>query len=269
MPETIRFRSETIAWWSALHAAAESLGRVHRWDAVDHGPRDRGAAGMEQHGTETLLLCLAGTARIEDGRTRIDLARGDAVVIGPGAWHSHAPLRAGAIVYQQGVFGGRSDFWLESADLTMVATWPEEPARRYLTTIHGERDEKRRRATLAALLAHLRHESAEPLTTQGSAITAMEMAMWQNLHRTDVIARVVAASGRSRAQAYRLYRAHWGKGIATMVRNARLELARALLTRPLPVSEVAARVGIRERSVFARAYRRRWGKAPSHEIESK
>lgn len=263
MSETIHFRSETIAWWSTLLATGRAIGRVHRWDAISHGPPNGGAANFEQHATATMVLCLVGVSRLEDECTRLDLARGDAVVISPGAWHRHAPLRPGSVTYRQGVIAGRSDFFLESSNLLMIASWPEEPARRYLREIDLEADEERRRSMLAALIMHLSNETARPLPTHGSIAMAMEVALRRNLHRGDVVQRIVEASGRSRAQAYRLFQAHWGVGISSAVRHARLELAHELLLRGLPVIEVAARVGIHERSVFTRAYRRYWKEAPS------
>lgn len=265
MPETVRFRSETIHWWSLLMAAAERLNRVHRWDARAHGPRGS-AQGMEQHPTDTLVLCLAGIARIEDGHDRLDLGVGDAVVIRPGAWHHHAPLRHGTVVYRQGIISGRSDFFLESADLLMIASWPAEPSHRLLAAMGEADEEDHRRHRLAELLTQLRGEVAEPLPSQGDAVVAMEYSLWSSLHRSDAAERIVAASGRSRAQAYRLFRERWGAGIASVVRSARLELARALLQAGLPVAEAAERCGIRNPSVFARAYHRHWGTAPSRDV---
>lgn len=257
MAETLRFRPEAVAWWTALMQAGGRLGRVHRWDVSAAGP-----AGLEQHPTDTLVLCLAGSARIEDGRRRLDLAAGDAVVVRPGAWHRHAPLRPGAQVYQQGVIAGRSDFFLEDQRLRLVASWPEQPARRLLAAIGSEPAEPGRRDRLRELLARLAGESIEPLPAAHPAVLAMEYALWQNLHRPDASARVLAASGLSRVQAWRVFRARFGGGVASVLRRERMELARTLLAGGLGVAETARRCGIRDRTVFARAYRRRWGHPP-------
>lgn len=262
MQENVRFLPQTVAWWSRLMEVGRSPGRVHRWLAAEHGPTSAGMV-LEQHSTDTLALCLAGTIRIEDSRGRLDLAAGDAVVIRPGAWHRHAPLRTGTLVYQQGVLAGRSDFFLADNVLRMFASWPEQPAWRLLAAIGAEPDEEARRGRLRDLFAHLATESAGPLPVAHPAMLAMEYALWQHLHRPDCVARVVAAGGLARAQAYRLFRGRWGCGIASAVRRSRLALARELLLDGMALAEVAARSGIRDRSVFSRAFRRQWGEAPS------
>jgi AraC-like DNA-binding protein len=260
--ETIRFRPEIVAWWPRLMGAGARLGRVHRWEVAGRGPDD-GVQGLAQHGTDTLVLCLGGAARIEDGHVRLDLGSGDAVVVRPGAWHRHARLRRGALVYQQGVIAGRSDFFLADEGLRVDASWPEQPAWSLLAAVGAAEAEDERRTRLAALLAHLAGETAEPLPVLHPAVLAMEYAIWENLHRPDVVARTLAAAGVSRVQAYRLASRRWGLGIATVVRRARLDLARSLIEGGMAVGEAARRSGIPERSVLARAYRRRWGEPPS------
>jgi AraC-like DNA-binding protein len=256
MAETVHFRPEAIAWWSALLGIAPRLGRCHRWEARDHGPADAGD-GAEQHPTDTLVLCLAGAARIEHGRRRCDLAPGDALVLRPGAWHRHAPLRRGALLYRQGAIAGRSDFFLEDHRLRIVAAWPEHPARGLLAAIGAAADEAERRGRLADLLGHLAREAVEPLPATHPACLPMEYALFEHLHRADAVARIVRASGLSRAQAYRVFRSRWGAGIAAAVRGERVELGRALLADGIPPAEVAARCGMPGRGTFARALARR------------
>lgn len=262
MQENVRFLPQTVAWWSQLMAVGQQPGRVHCWTASEHGPTGTDVV-LEQHSTDTLVLCLAGSVRIEDGRSRIDLGAGDAVVIRPGAWHRHAALRSGTLVYQQGVLAGRSDFFLADGSLRMFASWPEQPAWQLLSAIGSSADEDARRQHLRRLFAHLSTESAGPLPTTHPAVLAMEYALWQHLHRPDCVTRVVAAGGLARAQAYRLFRTRWGCGIATAVRRSRLALAHELLANGMPLRDVAARSGIRDRSVFSRAFRRQWGMPPS------
>jgi AraC-like DNA-binding protein len=262
MQETIRFRPEIVAWWPKLLGAGGRLGRVHRWEAAGRGPAGE-VHGLEQHHTDTLVLCLDGTARIEDGRLRLDLAAGDALVLRPGTWHRHARLRRGALVYQQGVIAGRSDFFLADDGLRVIASWPEQPAWSLLAVVGATEDENERRQRLADLLGHLASEIVEPLPVQHPAVQAMEHALWEHLHRPDALRRIFAAAGVSRVQAYRLATRHWGLGVASVLRSARLDLARALIDGGMAVGEAGLRCGIPERSVFARAFRRRWGEAPS------
>ena len=77
--QSLRFRPEVVDWWLALRALAEHPGRVHRWSAAEHPPAPDQT--LEQHGTVTLIACLRGVCRIEDGRARIDLRAGDVVLV--------------------------------------------------------------------------------------------------------------------------------------------------------------------------------------------
>ena len=221
MLATIRFTPELVVWWPLLMGIRGRLGRIHRWEPAGRGPTG-GSQVLEQHPTDTLVLCLQGSARVEDGRTRLDLAAGDALVLRPGTWHRHAPIRRGSLHYQQGVVAGRSDFFIADDRLRVSASWPEQPSWRMLSAIGASADEDGRRHGLAALLEHLATESAEPVPAEHPAVLAMEYTMWQQLHRPDTVARIVAASGLSRVQAYRLFGRHWGMGIAAAVRRARL-----------------------------------------------
>lgn len=260
--ETIHFRPETVAWWASLLGSAPRLRRCHRWEPRDHGPA-RSGDRLEQHPTDTLVLCLAGSARVEHGRKRCDLAPGDALILRPGAWHRHAPLRRGALVYRQGVMAGRSDFFLEDHRLRVVAAWPEHPARDLLRGLGEAATEDDRRRLLGELIGHLANESVEPLPAAHPACLPMEYALWEELHRPDTVERIVRASGLSRAQAYRVFRGRWGVGVATAVRTQRLELARALLGGGIPVAETAARCGMPSVGAFSRAFTRLWGGPPS------
>jgi AraC-like DNA-binding protein len=262
MPAYVNFQPQTIAWWTRLMEVGQRLGRVHRWTAAEHGPSPS-LMELQQHATDTLVVCLSGTARIVGARCRLDLSAGDALVLRPGAWHHHANLRTGGLVYQQGVFAGFSDFLFASPEMLMFANWPEQPARRMLSAVGTAEMESDRRQHLRSLICHLRTERACSSTGVHPATTAMEMAMWHNLHRPDCLVRVLAASRLGQAQAYRLFRHRWKCGIATLIRQSRLQLAHQLLSDGMTVVNVAERTGIRDRSVFSRAFRRQWGVSPS------
>jgi len=70
----------------------------------------------------------------------------------------------------------------------------------------------------------------------------------------------------------KLYRLFPGRGIASMIRDARLRHAMRLLvlnkTRHLTITEIGARCGIESPSVFSRAFRARFGMSPSEARES-
>lgn len=264
MLQTISFRSEAVEWWLLLQRTALQLGRVHCWRAGDHPPDER-AEALEQHPTAALVMALAGVVRIEGHHDRVDLAAGDALVMRAGVWHRHAPLRKGTVAFLQAAIGGRSDFFLESADLRLAAAWPEQPSRIHLHLIANTTAEVERRKALSELLLQQARDPVSPLPTSHRADHPMLYALCHHLHRPDCVERIVAASGLSLAQASRVFKARWNCGIASAVRRERMELAKELLADGLPIHTVAQRLGINNPSVFSRAYHQHWGHAPSHD----
>jgi AraC-like DNA-binding protein len=261
MPLHAAFDPLILQWWSLLSAQASRIQQVAWWPADAHGP-DPANRGQEAHHTPTLVLCLAGAVRIEDRRDRCDLAVGEALIIAAGAWHRHAPLRPGAVCYRQGVVGGRSDFFLHDHAQTVVASVPEQPCASLLERAASPLAAQRRQG-VRDLLATVLQERAAPLDAGHRAVLAMEYALWDHLHQRDAMRRILAASGLARAQAYRVFSAHFAAGISSVLRRERLTLARRLLASGLGVAEVAERCGFASRGTFTRAYRQAFAVPPS------
>jgi AraC-like DNA-binding protein len=238
--ETVSFRPEMVRWWLTLEAVQGRLGRVHRWMAAGHPPD---GAGLHQHHTVTLVICLAGALRIEHPATRLDLAAGDAVLFEAGAWHRHVPPRGGAVAFGQGFMGGRSDWILYDRELQLCSSVPPEPSLRLLDAGIAESDEGIRRTRLALHLAGFLTERSCPIAAPHRAYPAMELALWDNLHRANAVEAMVQASGMSRAQAYRAFATCAGTSPAKAVRRERLALARRLLAEGVAATTVAARCG--------------------------
>jgi AraC-like DNA-binding protein len=138
---------------------------------------------------------------------------------------------------------GRSDWILHDRRLELVSSVPEQPSWRALEAAVAETDDDRRRDRLRAHLHGLIQERCLPLGAAHPAYPAMELALWNHLHRGDPVAAMVAASGLSRAQAYRVFTACAGLGPAAAVRRARLDLVRRLLAERIPAAAVATRCG--------------------------
>jgi AraC-like DNA-binding protein len=238
--ETVSFRPEMVRWWLALEAVQGRLGHVHRWLAAGHPPE---GAGLHQHHTVTLVICLAGAVRIEHPATRLDLAAGDAVLFEAGAWHRHVPPRGGSVAFGQGFMGGRSDWLLYDRALLLSSSVPIEPSLHLLNAVLAESGEGARRTKLAAHLAGFLTERSRPITAPHRAYPAMELALWDNLHRANAVEAMVQASGLSRAQAYRAFAACTGTSPAKAVRRERIALARRLLDEDVAAATVAARCG--------------------------
>ena len=258
--QSLRFRPEVVDWWLALRALAKHPGRVHRWSAAEHPPAPDQT--LEQHGTVTLIACLRGVCRIEDGRARIDLRAGDVVLVQAGAWHRHVALRAGAVAFAQGFLAGRSDYWLQGDGMQLMAAVPAQPSRKLMEAAIVADDEDERRRRLAALIARVVIEPSEPVTSAHPALIRMELAIWQRMHLPGGAELVLSASGLARAQAYRLFTAHFGTGPAAWLRACRLDLARHLIASGIPVGEAGKRCGFANRRTFARAFQARFGAAP-------
>ena len=76
-------------------------------------------------------------------------------------------------------------------------------------------------------------------------------------------AAAAAAVGMSRMHLNRKLRALAGRSTHDYILARRLEIARTLLTQPLPVRFVADSVGFKSGSHFAKAFRKRFGVTPS------
>jgi AraC-like DNA-binding protein len=261
MTSQVRFDPELVDWWQLLRRIAGELRRVHVWHPAAHPPGQE-VADLHQHGTVTLVLGLAGVVRLEDQRDSLDLRPGDALLVHPGAWHRHVPVRPGSLSFGQGFIAGRSDYLFASAGRRLMAAVPPEPSRGQMDAALAAADEPARRRSLAALLATVVAEASEPLATPDPALLRMEYALWENLHRPGGAELLVQASGTGRARAFRLCQQHWGAGPATVLRRERLRLARSLLAVGLPVAEVAWRCGFASRQVFTRAFHQEHGQAP-------
>lgn len=238
--ETVSFRPEIVDWWRLLQELPPRLGAVHRWRAADHPPR---GSGLHQHHTVTMVLCLAGAVRIAHPADRIDLSAGDALLVEAGAWHHHAPLRSGCVAFGQGFMGGRSDWIMHSAGLELVSSVPTEPSLGQLERALALDDGSGRQRLLAEHLRGFLTERSQPISADHRAYPAMELALWDNLHRRGTVAAMVRASGLSRAQAYRIFTACSGTAPAQAVRRERLALARRLLGDGTGAATVAERCG--------------------------
>jgi len=252
---------ELLDWLLLLRQLPERLGVVHRWTADTHPP-DLHSSG-HLHATATHAVCLRGTVRIEHRDDQLDLAPGDAVVIAAGAWHLHHSLRGTGVWFQQGVRGGRSDFWLGDREGRLFGTVPEQPSHRLMQAAVDERDSERRRAVFRELLQNFNRETIEPARDQRPEVDRMEQALWRYMSAPGSASDVIRAAGISRAQAYRRFVEHFGAPPAQVLLRMRLDHARGLLRQDIAVAEVALRCGFASRQAFTRAFTREVGMAPS------
>jgi AraC-like DNA-binding protein len=225
--------------------------------AAVHPRREAG----ETHTVPTLIACLDGVVRVERAGAPVDLHAGEAVLVAPGAWHRHAPLRAGSTSVGQGFMLGRSDLELSLPGQSWWLAIPEQPSRTLLTRAcaAGARE---RLALVREALAGLGDESARPVMPMPAAV----QRMWLYLRRERLApiraADVLRASGLKATRAHVLFRTYFSETPHRMLTRHRLEYACHLLTAGEGAGEVAAQCGFRNRRQFTAAFRAAFAKSP-------
>lgn len=225
--------------------------------AAIHPRREAG----EIHTVPTLIACLTGVVRVECLGKPVDLHAGEATLVAPGAWHRHAPLKAGSASLGQGFMLGRSDMELSVPSQAWLLAIPEQPSRGLLTRAcaAGARE---RLALVRESLAGLGDESARPVTPMPAAV----QKMWLYLRRERLApiraADVLRASGLKPTRAHLLFSGYFSETPHKMLTRHRLEYACHLLAAGRDVGKVAAQCGFRNRRQFTAAFRAAFATSP-------
>jgi AraC-like DNA-binding protein len=247
-----------VQLWLAAARLSTTLSSV----ALISGPavHPLGEAG-ETHTVPTLIACLAGVVRVECGGKPVDLNAGAAALVAPGAWHRHAPLKAGSASVGQGFMLGRSDLELSLPGQSWWLAIPEQPSRGLLirACAAGARE---RLALVRESLAGLGDESARPVMPMPAAV----QRMWLYLRRERLApiraADVLRASGLGATRAHVLFSGYFSETPHRMLTRHRLEYACHLLAGGAGVGEVAACCGFRSRRQFTAAFRSAFAVSP-------
>jgi AraC-like DNA-binding protein len=250
-------------WWRLLEDLPGRLRQVECWHREAAPPLsppkmgNGGGGGDHLHAVPTLVACLKGVLRCERAGPALDLGPGDVLVLGPGAWHAHAPTRAGSVFFAQGFLATASDVVLGDHLQRFGGRLPREPSRQLMAGVLDCDDPVQRRARCRDLIAQV---LAETVTSPGPldpACARMVHRMWSGLHRGVRVDDLVAASGLSRAQAYRVFTSGYGVPPKAALESARLELAEGLIRSGLGPGAVAEACGFPSPGTFTRAWRRR------------
>lgn len=239
--------------WRLLEDLPARLARVERWTCLDEPADDDG----HLHTVPSLVACLAGAVRALGPDGACDLGPGEALVIAPGVWHEHVPVRPGTVFFAQGFLPTGSDVILGDHRQRFRGLLPREPSHRLCAAACAATAPAARLALVRDLLAQVLAEQVEDLGPADPAFRLMVRRLWSSLHRGVAVADLVRASGRSRAQAYRLFTAGYGLPPKAALEAARLELAEALAAAGLPAAGIARRCGFASARSLARAGRRR------------
>lgn len=240
-------------WWRLLDELPARLGAVHRWTGLA-APGEDGAGGM--HASPTSVACLAGVVRVRRTGAVVDLRPGEALLIAPGIWHVHEAMRPGAVVAAQGFLATCSDLLLREGDRRWSGRLPSQPCRNLMEAALAAGDAGQRRRRFAELVAQVLAEPIEELSLDHPALHRMVDRLWSGLHRGVTVAQILAASGRSRAQAYRLFTQGYGVPPKRAIEQSRLWLARGLLAGGRGRGEAARTAGFSSAQQLRRAERR-------------
>lgn len=239
-------------WWRLLDELPGRLGEVHRWTGFDAATSPGGGL----HPTPTSVVCLAGVVRVRRRGEVLDLLAGEAVLIAGGVWHQHDALQPGAVVFGQGFLPSCSDVLLKDGTRSWSGRMPSQPSRNLMEAALAEADAGRRRQLFGGLLAQVLAESVTDLAFAHPGLRRMVDRLWSGLHRGVTVAQVLAASGLSRAQAYRLFTAGYGLPPKRAIEQSRLWLAGSLLAAGRSRGEAARGSGFSSADHLRRAERR-------------
>jgi AraC-like DNA-binding protein len=240
-----------------LHVVAESLTSVAVWAS-----RTSPTCDGHVHAVPTLVVALDGVVRISGARTRLDLHPGEALLLSPGAWHRHEPLRPGCGAFLQGFLAGGSDINLDHAGGSHCGLLPVQPSWRLLTgaLAAGPAD---RVDLVRSCLEQALTERVRPLGSMPPAVGRMAHRLWWDPSADLQIADLVRASGLQASRAHAAFKAWFG----TTPKQALLGLraARALqdLREGAGIAEASERAGFASRVLLTRAFRARYGLPPS------
>lgn len=223
-------------WWRLLDELPSRLGTVHRWTGFDPLP-DGGMGGL--HATPTAVTCLAGVVRVRRREVSLDLQPGEALLIAGGVWHQHEALRPGALVFAQGFLPTCSDVLLRETARGWSGRLPGQPSRNLMEAALAEAAPAERHRLFGELVAQVLAESVTDLAFAHPGLRRMVDRLWSGLHRGVTVAQVLAASGLSRAQAYRLFTSGYGLPPKRALEQSRLWLAGSLLAAGRTRSEAA------------------------------
>ena len=261
MPRIPVFDPQALRVWELVAEIPGNIRKV-QWLWACDSP-DPLPGGSHMHPVPQLLVAMRGTARIHSRlRPPIDLHPGEALVMAPGAWHHHEPLRPTSILYMQGLLHAHSDVALWTGEKQLRLLVPLEPARLMLHQLI-ERAPGHDPYTLCdSILSQFVQERALEWEIVEGPLMRMTLCFWHNLHKPITAHDILAASGLGTTQANRLFRAHHAVTPAEALEAARMGVARQLLREGMAISDVPRRCGYATLNRFERAFKRCHGASP-------
>ena len=240
-------------WQQVQSRSVRAISRVLLLSARQAPPPNLADAHL--HEIPTLVGALDGQVRIAYAGGAIDLQPGEVLVIAPGAWHCHVPLRAGSLAWWQGINSFGSDVHLRDQENELYFAIPLEPSASMLRSLPAIADQVRRCVQATALLTQLLSETPRR-DPRLPAQRRMAEHLWRHMHLPVTTTQILAASGLGIRQAHRLFVALYQDTPKRVLERARLALAEQYLREGFSVAEAARMSGYRDRAGLTRA----WGR---------
>lgn len=240
-----------------LQAVAAGLRSAERWTAREAPPCDG-----HDHAVPTLVVALEGVVRVGGRTRRIDLRAGEALLLAPGAWHRHEPVRPGCALYMQGFVANGSDILLGTTAAEHGGLLPSQPSWGLLQRALAA-DADARRDLVARCLAQAADERTRMPGRMPEAVRRMYRHLWWSPPAGLAIAAVVAASGLRPSRAHALFRAWSGTTPKQALLSFRSGRALQYLREGASAGAAARRAGFAAPWLLTRAFRARFGVPPS------
>lgn len=235
-------------------------------DFTQHGVRTfhqwRPQDGMEfglpvpvhQHTVPTLVVCLAGQVRVAGARD-LDLGPGDLLLIEPGCWHAHQPLKAGSMSFAMGFLAGRCDLMFGDHQHMLWGAVAEQPYRNLIDALMDVPAEAERLRLVDEVLSIVAHERITNVDWIQPGVHQMAVWLWRHLHERVDSRTIMQRGGFSRTTGFRLFKQFFGHSPKEELLLQRTALARHLLRRGFTIAECARRSGFGSASGVREALR--------------
>lgn len=227
-------------WERFTELARQGVRIFHHWCPEDG--LGFAATDAHQHSMPTLMVCLEGQLRVI-GRQVVDLAPGDLLLIEPGCWHAHPPLRPGTSQFVMGFLAGRCDMKFCDLERVLWGVVPEEPNRQLMEALMFATSMGEQLRLVDEILVGIADQPIADVDWQ-PGVQGMARWLWHHLHERVDGRAMLAHAGVSRSTGFRLFQRFFGHSPRRELMVQRADLAEHLTRRGFVAGDVAKRCGL-------------------------
>lgn len=229
-------------WERFFLLTRQGVTAFHQWTPAE-GLACGAAAPAHQHTMPTLMLCLSGHLRVI-GQQTLDLGPGGLLLIEPGCWHEHAPVRPGTSYFALGFLAGRCDMKFCDEQHQLWGAVPEEPCRQLMEALMFAPDAGERLRLVDEILSGIAEQPISGVDWLQPGVHGMARWLWLHLHERVDGRAMLAHAGLSRSTGFRLFQRFFGHSPRRELMAQRAELAHHLVRRGFLLGDVARRCGL-------------------------